>query len=128
MTETTLPGPENDTHPLRTSRIAKVLPAGTEALTGQQVAGRTSEAVRNGLGVFTKVLLAFAAVALLVGSFVIWNTFNVLVAQRRREVALLRAVDATRSQVRTVVRRESVLMSLLGASPGSCSARSADRR
>ena len=38
-------------------------------------------------------------VALLVGSFVIWNTFNVLVAQRRREVALLRAVGATRRQV-----------------------------
>jgi putative ABC transport system permease protein len=51
------------------------------------------------MGVFTKVLLVFAGVSLLVGSFVIWNTFNVLVAQRRREVALLRAVGASGRQV-----------------------------
>ena len=44
------------------------------------------------MGVFTTVLLVFAGISVLVGSFVIWNTFNVLVAQRRREVALLRAV------------------------------------
>jgi putative ABC transport system permease protein len=77
-------------------RIAQVLPPGTEAITGQQSATESSKAVRNGLGIFTKILLVFAAVSLLVGSFVIWNTFNVLVAQRRREVALLRAVGATR--------------------------------
>ena len=44
-------------------------------------------AVRDAMGVFTQVLLVFAGISLLVGSFVIWNTFNVLVAQRRREVA-----------------------------------------
>ncbi|GAA1622133.1 ABC transporter permease [Georgenia ruanii] len=79
--------------------VAAVLPAGTEALTGEKLAEEGSAAVREGLGVFTKVLLAFAGVSLLVGSFVIWNTFNVIVAQRRREVALLRAVGAKRSQV-----------------------------
>ena len=56
-------------------------------------------AVRDAMGIFTTVLLVFAGVSVLVGSFVIWNTFNVLVAQRRREVALLRAVGATRRQV-----------------------------
>ncbi len=79
--------------------IAAVLPEGVEAVTGEQVAADGTEAVRDAMGIFTTVLLVFAGVALFVGSFVIWNTFNVLVAQRRREVALLRAVGATRRQV-----------------------------
>jgi putative ABC transport system permease protein len=83
---------------LRT-RIAAVLPDGIEALTGEQSAANDTASVEDALGVFTTVLLVFAGVALLVGSFVIWNTFNVLIAQRRRQVALLRAVGATRRQV-----------------------------
>jgi putative ABC transport system permease protein len=79
--------------------IADALPPGVEAITGQQVAADGSASVRDAMGIFTKVLLVFAGVSLLVGSFVIWNTFNVLVAQRRREVALLRAVGATKRQV-----------------------------
>ena len=79
--------------------IAGALPAGLEAVTGEQVAADGSASVRDAMGIFTTVLLVFAGVSLLVGSFVIWNTFNVLVAQRRREVALLRAVGATRRQV-----------------------------
>jgi putative ABC transport system permease protein len=81
------------------SRIAAVLPEGTEAATSAEVTADNTQAVADALGVFKTVLLVFAAVALLVGSFVIWNTFNVLVAQRRREVALLRAVGGTRRQV-----------------------------
>ena len=77
-------------------RIAAVLPDDIQALTGDQVAADGSAAVRDAMGVFTTVLLVFAGISVLVGSFVIWNTFNVLVAQRRREVALLRAVGATR--------------------------------
>ena len=64
-------------------RIAGVLPDGVEALTGaggrRQHGGRARPA-----GIFTTVLLVFAGVSVVVGSFVIWNTFNVLVAQRRR--------------------------------------------
>jgi putative ABC transport system permease protein len=89
-------------------RIATVLPDGVEAVTGEQVAEDSTESVRDALGIFTTVLLVFAGVALLVGSFVIWNTFNVLVAQRRREVALLRAVGATRRQVLGGVLSEAV--------------------
>jgi putative ABC transport system permease protein len=81
------------------SRIAAALPDGVEAVTGEQVADDGTQSVKDAMGIFTTVLLVFAAVALLVGSFVIWNTFNVLVAQRRREVALLRAVGATRRQI-----------------------------
>ena len=80
-------------------RIDGVLPDGVEALTGEQVAADGTAAVRDSMGIFTTILLVFAGVSVMVGSFVIWNTFNVLVAQRRREVALLRAVGATRRQV-----------------------------
>src|SRR4051812_26253599 len=99
-------------------RIADVLPPSVEALTGQQVADDGTAAVRDAMGIFTTVLLVFAGVSLLVGSFVIWNTFNVLVAQRRREVALLRAVGATRRQVLGGVLLEAVLIGLVAGVVG----------
>ncbi|MBJ7356274.1 ABC transporter permease [Nocardioides sp.] len=94
-------------------RIGEVLPDGVEALTGEQVADDGTAAVEDAMGIFTTVLLVFAGVALLVGSFVIWNTFNVLVAQRRREVALLRAVGATRRQVLGGVLVEAAFIGLV---------------
>jgi putative ABC transport system permease protein len=99
-------------------RIAAVLPEKVEALTGDQVAADGTAAVRDSMGIFTTVLLVFAGVSLLVGSFVIWNTFNVLVAQRRREVALLRAVGARRSQVLTGVLTEAGLIGLVSGGIG----------
>jgi putative ABC transport system permease protein len=99
-------------------RIAASLPDGVEALTGDQVAADGSAAVRDAMGVFTTVLLVFAGISVLVGSFVIWNTFNVLVAQRRREVALLRAVGATRGQVLRGVLLEATLVGLFSAGLG----------
>jgi putative ABC transport system permease protein len=99
-------------------RIAGVLPENVEVLTGRQVADDGSAAVRDSMGIFTTVLLVFAGVSLLVGSFVIWNTFNVLVAQRRREVGLLRAVGATRRQVLTGVLTEAGLIGLVSGGLG----------
>ena len=58
------------------------------------------------------------ASSLLVGSFVIWNTFNVLVAQRRREVGLLRAVGATKRQVLGGILVESAAIGLLATAVG----------
>lgn len=98
--------------------IAAALPDGVEALTGREVAEEGSAAVREGLGLFTNILLVFAGVSLLVGSFVIWNTFNVLVAQRRREVALLRAVGATRRQVLSGIVIEALVIGLVSAAVG----------
>ncbi len=64
-------------------------------------------------------LLAFAAVALLVGMFVIANTFTMLVTQRVRQFALLRAVGAGRRQVRRAVLLEATVLGLLGATIGA---------
>ena len=99
-------------------RISAVLPEGAEAVTGEQVAADGTAAVRDAMGIFTTVLLVFAGVALLVGTFVIWNTFNVLVAQRRREVALLRAVGATRRQVLSGVLLEASSIGLVAGALG----------
>ncbi len=99
-------------------RVAGALPDGVEAVTGEQVAEDGTASVKEALGIFTTVLLVFAGVALLVGSFVIWNTFNVLVAQRRREVALLRAVGGTRRQVLCGVLIEAATIGLLSGAIG----------
>ncbi|MFI7673745.1 FtsX-like permease family protein [Actinophytocola sp. NPDC049390] len=63
-------------------------------------------------------LLAFAAVALLVGTFVIANTFTMLVTQRVRQFALLRAVGASRRQVRRTVLLEAATLGFVGATVG----------
>jgi putative ABC transport system permease protein len=100
------------------SRISAVLPDGVVAVTGEQAADEGVDSVKDALGIFTTVLLVFAGVALLVGSFVIWNTFNVLVAQRRREVALLRAVGATQRQVLGGVLVEAATIGLVAGGLG----------
>ncbi|MGZ4609317.1 MAG: ABC transporter permease [Actinomycetes bacterium] len=104
-------------------RVSAALPAGVEAVTTAQVTGESAKAVRDNLSMFTTILVAFAAVSLLVGAFVIWNTFSVLVAQRRREVALMRAVGATRRQVLTGLVAEAtgigLASSLLGLATGA---------
>jgi putative ABC transport system permease protein len=63
-------------------------------------------------------LLGFAAIAVLVGTFVIANTFAMLVGQRTRELALLRAVALSRRQVRRMVLGEAALVGLLGGAAG----------
>src|SRR4029453_2020909 len=98
-------------------RIAGLLPAGRlEAVTAASLAARQAGEVQGYLDGLRATLLAFAAVALLVGSFIIWNTFSVLVAGRTREVALLRLLGATRRQVlRSVLTRSTVVGVLAGA-------------
>ncbi|WP_169946286.1 ABC transporter permease [Microbispora sp. H11081] len=102
---------------LRT-RVAAVLPADLEAVTSATVAGEASKAVRDGLGFFTTAFLGFAGVSLLVGAFLIWNTFSILVAQRGREHALLRAIGARRRQLLGSVLTEAVAIGLLASALG----------
>ncbi len=70
--------------------------------------------VKEALGFFNTFLLAFAAVALFVGSFIIFNTFTIIVAQRLRELALLRALGASRKQVTRSVLAEALIVGLRG--------------
>ncbi|HET8617085.1 MAG TPA: FtsX-like permease family protein [Actinomycetales bacterium] len=95
-------------------RVAAALPSGTEAITGKAYADEQRSALADGLGFLNTFLLVFAAVSLFVGAFIIANTFSMLVAQRTRELALLRAVGATRRQVIGVVLGEAVVVGLAG--------------
>jgi putative ABC transport system permease protein len=74
------------------ARIARSLPPGVEAVTGATVAEEDNDSIATFLQGFTLFLLAFAFVSLFVGSFIIFNTFSIIVAQRTRELALLRAL------------------------------------
>ena len=98
--------------------VAKVLPSNLEAVTGATVQSETETSVQKGLAFFTTFLLAFAGVALFVGSFIIVNTFSMLVGQRARELALLRAIGATRAQVMRTVLGEAVIIGLVGSGLG----------
>jgi putative ABC transport system permease protein len=100
-------------------RVAGRLPAGRlEAVTAAGLAARQAGEVQGYLNGLRATLLAFAAVALLVGSFIIWNTFSVLVAGRTRELALLRLLGATRRQVLGSVLAEAAVVGLVAASAG----------
>ncbi|WP_422390832.1 ABC transporter permease [Arthrobacter sp. N1] len=69
----------------------------------------------SGGDILTGILLAFAAVAVIVAALVISNTFSVLVAQRTRELALLRCIGAERRQVRTSVLVEAAVVGLVAS-------------
>lgn len=97
-------------------RIAQALPSYAEAETGQQAAQEAEQSTEDTISTFIGTpLLVFAFISLFVGSFLIINTFNILVAQRTRELALLRALGATRAQVLRSVLIEAALTGLVAS-------------
>ena len=91
------------------------LPHGYQAVTGSQLAAENANQVNKSLGVITDFLLVFALVSLFVGSFIILNTFSILVAQRTRELALFRALGASRRQVLLATLIEAAAVGLVAA-------------
>ncbi|MGW7525594.1 ABC transporter permease [Streptomyces sp. NPDC054783] len=80
--------------------LDKALPAHlAETTTGKQLADDQAKQIADSMSGLKQALLVFAGIALFVGTFIIANTFTMLVAQRTRELALLRAVGASRRQV-----------------------------
>ncbi len=96
----------------------KALPAGFEGVTGDKVVEESQNAIGEFLGFITIFLGVFAVIAVIVGGFIIANTFSILVAQRVRELALLRALGASRWQVFQSVLVEAFLMALIGSTLG----------
>lgn len=101
-----------------TERIAQVVPDDVEVLTGAEITAEDQSAVKEGLGFFNTFLLTFALIALFVGSFIIYNSFSILVAQRSRDMALLRAVGASRRQVLGSVLLEAVVVGAIASVVG----------
>ncbi len=95
--------------------VARHLPPGYQAVTGAQLAKENADQVNKNLSVVTDFLLVFALVSLFVGSFIILNTFSILVAQRTRELALFRALGASRRQVLLATMIEAAAVGLVAA-------------
>jgi putative ABC transport system permease protein len=98
--------------------IAKVLPPGVEVVTAQEVVNETMTAVDHSLSFFTTALLVFAFISLFVGAFTIYNTFSIVIGQRTRELALLRAVGASRRQVFGSVLAEAAVVGFISSAVG----------
>jgi putative ABC transport system permease protein len=96
-------------------RIDRVLPARLTVETGIQAAERQSEDIKDDLSFFRIVLLVFGGVALLVGSFLIFNTFSITVAQRIRELGMLRTLGATRGQILRGMVLEATIIGAVGS-------------
>ncbi|WP_045563531.1 ABC transporter permease [Streptomyces sp. FxanaA7] len=98
--------------------LKKLLPDDTDVKTGRQLADERAKGGAGDASTISTILLAFAGVALFVSVFLIANTFTMLAAQRTRELALLRAVGASRRQVTQSVLIEAMAVGAVGAAGG----------
>ncbi|MEU8788388.1 ABC transporter permease [Streptomyces sp. NPDC048643] len=100
-------------------RIAAELGAAEyDVKTADEQAESSAEQLGGFLDIIKYVMLGFAGIAVLVGIFLIVNTFSMLIAQRTRELGLLRALGADRRQVRRSVLTEALLLGLVGSTLG----------
>ncbi|MEV6795028.1 FtsX-like permease family protein [Streptomyces sp. NPDC051320] len=98
--------------------VKPLLPKNADAQTGKQLADDQAKQIEKGMSGLSQLLLAFAGVALFVGIFLISNTFTMLVAQRTKELALLRAVGASRKQVTRSVLAEALVVGAVASAIG----------
>ncbi|MFF3687349.1 ABC transporter permease [Streptomyces sp. NPDC002187] len=98
--------------------VKPLLPRDSDAQTGTELAEKQARSIEAGLSNLNTLLLVFAAIALFVGVFLIANTFTMLVAQRTKELALLRAVGASRRQVKRSVIIEAMVVGAIASVVG----------
>src|ERR1700722_11205032 len=99
---------------LRT-RLRAALPHTVAVRTGEQQAKKNTSNLEENLGFLRTFLLVFAYIALVVGAFIIFNTFSITVAQRTREFGLLRTLGASRRQILRSVVAEGLLLGVIGS-------------
>ncbi len=100
------------------ARIAREMPLGVRVETAKENADRGSEEIRENLSFLQIFLLVFAFIAILVGSFLIFNTFSITVSQRVSEFGMLRTLGASRRQILTDVVAEALAIGIVGAAIG----------
>jgi putative ABC transport system permease protein len=100
------------------AEINPLLPRVAQVRTGRQQASHDAAQVTANSSVIKYFLLAFGAIALFVGAFVIFNTISITIAQRTRELATLRTLGASRRQVRRSVMLESLVIGLAASVVG----------
>ncbi|MFE0377902.1 ABC transporter permease [Streptomyces inhibens] len=102
-----------------TAKVRELLPKKrAEATSGSELAAQQSKMIAEQNSALSNTLLTFAGIALFVGVFIIANTFTMLISQRSREIALLRAVGASRRQVVRSVLAEAGLLGLISSVVG----------
>ncbi|MFU0549385.1 ABC transporter permease [Gardnerella piotii] len=99
-------------------KINSLLPSRFSLMSRHEVGVRAVRNVSNGTNFVTMFLLSFGILALLISSLVIANTFQVLVAQRRRTLALLRVIGAQSHQLYAAVLLEAAILGVISAAVG----------
>jgi len=99
-------------------RLQAALPNTVEVKTTDENIQSQRDDISSFTGFFKTILLVFSGVALLVGAFLIFNTFSITIAQRTREFAILRTLGASRRQIMISVVLESFLVGLIGSALG----------
>lgn len=95
--------------------MTPLLPPNAAVVSGQQAAEEQAAELQGNLGFLTTFLTVFGYIALFVGAFLIYNTFRIVVSQRTRDLALLRAIGAGKTQVMSIVLLESLFLGVLGS-------------
>lgn len=98
--------------------VTSVLPPGYEAENGKDASKDAAQELEKALGFMNTFFLVFAGISLLVAAFLIFNTFSIIVNQREKELALYRALGASKRQVQISVLLEAFIVAILGATLG----------
>ncbi|MFI2190018.1 ABC transporter permease [Streptomyces sioyaensis] len=102
-----------------TAKVREMLPNGhAQAISGNELAAQQASMIAEANNEMKRMMLVFAGIALFVGVFIIANTFTMLISQRSREIALLRAIGAARRQVVRSVLAEVALLGLISSVVG----------
>lgn len=100
------------------ARVEAVMPPGIEAVSQAALVSDAQDDLGGIIDIFGNVLLAFALVAVFVSAFIISNTFNILLGQRVRQLSLLRAIGASKKQVRSSAVLEALFVGLVASLAG----------
>ena len=118
LDEVQVAGKEGVTPQQLAAEIRPLLPATAQVRTSEAQVHEATQETNGGLGILQKVLLAFAGIALFVGSFVIANTLSITIAQRVREFATLRTIGGSRRQVLRTVMLEALVVGVIASVAG----------
>jgi putative ABC transport system permease protein len=100
--------------PTVVAALNRVAPQGTRAWIGSELAQQAASRFAGGSNQLAMIMTVFAVIALLCASMVISSTYKTLIAQRTRDIAMLRLVGARQADIRTMILSEALITSLIG--------------
>jgi putative ABC transport system permease protein len=119
LTQINLQADPGVSHAELRDRVRAALGSRFKVQTGEEKAAADSKDISDEInGFLGPALLAFGGVSVLVGAFLIFNMFSITVAQRIREIAMLRTLGASRRQILSSVMVEAVVTATLGTVAG----------